>query len=398
MTDFVVVGGGVGGLVAARHLAKGGASVTLVEASDQLGGTVARHTVGGLVLDAGAESFANRGNTVADLAVQLGLGLDVVQPAPAPAWLQRGVEAFPLPATSLLGIPGIPLAKDVIDVVGTGTALRAYLEVLQPAGRGSRSETLGQLVRARMGAGMLEKLVAPITYGIHSKHPDELQLDRVAPGLRAALATRGSLARAVQSLRAQSTAGSAVSGIRGGLHRLVDELAVDLRTYGVEVRFNARYEPSDVPVVWAAPPTDVATRVTLVTLVLDAPELDAAPRGSGVLVAHGSPVEARALTHGTAKWQWLAERAGSGRHVLRLSYSSPPQRPADTALADASVLLGASLDPASVIDSAVVEWTRAAPRTQSEPGVTYVGEGTSGTGLANVIAQATSAAEELLTR
>ena len=63
-----------------------------------------------------------------------------------------------------------------------------------------------------------------------------------------------------------------------------------------------------------------AASVELVTLVLDAPALDAAPRGTGVLVAAGTPgVTAKALTHSTAKWPWLAELAG-GRHVVRLSY------------------------------------------------------------------------------
>jgi oxygen-dependent protoporphyrinogen oxidase len=53
--DFVVVGGGVGGLVLARRLVLGGASVIVLEASDRLGGTVARQRVGGIDLDAGAE-------------------------------------------------------------------------------------------------------------------------------------------------------------------------------------------------------------------------------------------------------------------------------------------------------------------------------------------------------
>ena len=48
MADFSVVGGGVAGLVVARRLAASGASVTVSEASDRLGGTVARIEVAGL--------------------------------------------------------------------------------------------------------------------------------------------------------------------------------------------------------------------------------------------------------------------------------------------------------------------------------------------------------------
>ena len=96
MTEFSVVGGGIAGLVVARRLAMAGRSVTLLEASDRLGGTVARHTVGGIDLDAGAESFSVRGGTVAALAREIGLGADIVEPAQGGAWLQP-VAGPPVP-------------------------------------------------------------------------------------------------------------------------------------------------------------------------------------------------------------------------------------------------------------------------------------------------------------
>ena len=66
-------------------------------------------------------------------------------------------------------------------------------------------------------------------------------------------------------------------------------------------------------------------QIVLATLVVDSAELDAAPRGTGLLVAPGaSGIRAKALTHATAKWAWLAEAAGPHRHVLRLSYNDAP--------------------------------------------------------------------------
>ena len=425
MTDFVVVGGGVAGLVAARSLASGGASVTLLEASDHLGGTVTHQTVGGLIVDAGAESFATRRGTVAALAAQLGLGNEIVTPEPAGAWMQRPEGAVPLPATSLLGIPAIPLAEDVIAVVGAKAAFRAYLDAVMPAAIGAKSRTLGELVRTRMGADMLEKLVTPVAGGVHSAHPDELDLDRVAPGLRAALQRERSLARAVLRLRETAPSGSAVAGIRGGINRLVGELAVDLERFRVDVRLGQRVdrvtagsvvtatETIGGTVVVAAPGVPGAahplpgagdgTRVVLATLVLESAELDAAPRGSGVLVAAGvDGIRARALTHSTAKWKWLAERAG-GKHVVRLSYDPTKYDPAsvaelaETARTDAAALLGVALEPSSVLDFARVGWTRPPAQGEALEGITLIGEATSGTGLASVVAQAQSTATQLLT-
>jgi len=392
-SEFTVVGGGIAGLVVARRLAAAGRTVSLLEASDHLGGTVARHLVGGIDLDAGAESFAVRGGTVAALAKEVGLGDEIVAPSAAGAWLQPVTgPAVPLPATSILGIPGTPLAKDVIAVIGTGGALRAQLDAVIPSLWARQSLTLGRLVRRRMGNVVLEKLVAPVVHGVHSVHPDDLLLDRASPGLRAAFAREGSLAAAVRVLRDAAPAGSAVAGIRGGVHRLVTELAADLAVYGVDVQLGRRVRSVDGlngVVILATPLAPSAGRtVVLVTLVVEAPELDTAPRGTGVLVAQGAVgIRARALTHSTAKWDWLRERA-DGRHVLRLSYDAEPADLAAVALQDASALLGVRLP--SPVDIARVEWSR------SLEGAADVGESVAGSGLAGIIAQANATADELL--
>jgi oxygen-dependent protoporphyrinogen oxidase len=248
-----------------------------------------------------------------------------------------------------------------------------------------------------MGNAVLEQLVAPVVHGVHSVHPDDLSLDRAHPGLRAALALKGSLAAAVQMLRDAAPAGSAVAGIRGGVHRLVTELEADLTLYGVDVQLGRRVRATaalDGTVIMAAPPEGGAGRqVVLATLVVEAPELDASPRGTGVLVAQGARgIRARALTHATAKWEWLRERAG-GRHVLRLSYETEPENLAEAARNDASALLGVTLP--EPLDFARVEWVRPAAVTPAAGAVT-VGETVAGSGLAGIIAHAERTAEALL--
>ncbi|MFC8683110.1 protoporphyrinogen/coproporphyrinogen oxidase [Microbacterium ureisolvens] len=403
MSDFSVVGGGVGGLVVARRLAASGATVTLFEASDHLGGTVARHEVGGIGLDAGAESFAVRGGGVSALLGELGMQEDIVAPAPGPAWLQPVTgTAVPLPATALLGIPSDPLADDVVRVVGLAAAEQAALLDARPVD--DVPATLGALVRGRMGDDMVDLLVAPVVHGVHSQHPDELAVARAHPGLADAVVSAGSLGGAVARLRAAAPPGAAVAGIRGGINRLVPALADDFVRRGGDLRLGTRIDHLGAlgalggTVIVAAPgvaaPAAPGRRIDLVTLVVEQDELDAAPRGTGLLVAAGAPVGARALTHATAKWAWLRE-AAAGRHVVRLSYDETPADPVAAAVADAEALLGVELP--IVVDAAHVFWMR--PAAASVPSeVVAVGETVAGSGLAGIVAHAERTAADLLAR
>lgn len=530
--DAVVVGGGVAGLVAARELAIAGLRPLVVEGWVHPGGVVGRHTVDGLQLDAGAESFATRGGVIAELAGELGLTNQVVTPEPRGAWVRLPGGAGPLPRTGLLGIPADPWASDVRRTLGTLGSLRAALDRVLPGSYGLRPQgtttTLGELVRARMGRRVLDRLVRPVVAGVHAAEPDDIAVDVVAPGLAAAVRREGSLAEAVASVRALAPAGSAVAGFRGGLHVLVDALAEDLAARGSALRTGTRavavdrvdgtfrvtvapFAPgggragsvgsgpdgsesdgsesdgsesdgsrsgsagSDRPgsdrgdgtatrpeilaarrLVVATPQatdllagiapaltglhTDPGADIVLATLVLDAPALDAAPRGTGVLVARAVPgVRAKALTHATAKWGWLAEAAGPGRHVVRLSYGRAadertdrrhkPQPPTadqpgasatdplptdldgltSLALRDAAEILGVPLTPDQLLASARVRWSQGLPvpsaahrRTVEQvraavgtvPGLAVVGAWVSGNGLASVVpdARATAAA------
>ncbi|MFP7834388.1 protoporphyrinogen/coproporphyrinogen oxidase [Marisediminicola sp. LYQ134] len=448
----VVIGGGVAGLVTARTLVRGGVDVVLLESGDELGGKLRPLTVAGITMDAGAESFATRGGTVAALATELGLADDIVTPSAAGAWLQpaRG-RAVPLPKAGLLGIPSIPLARDVIAVVGVAGAIRAQLDALLPGQIGAKERSLGALVRKRMGSAVLDLLVAPVATAIHARHPDDLDVDRVAPTLRDGVRERSSLAHAVLAQREAAPAGSAALGIAGGIHRIADALAAEVRDRA-EVRLRSRVAaildtsaettadaaggtPSsgavrvelddktslsaDYVVAATRLPDSVvpgapdsaprvapeATSITLATLVVDEPALDAAPRGTGVLVAAGAPgFTAKALTHATAKWQWLADSA-SGRHVVRLSYDGAPrddEELRELARTDAERLLGVSIPQTSVVGFARVAWAGPADAVDSPPvastpqRIIHTGERVAGTGLAAVIRHATSQSESLL--
>ena len=466
----VVIGGGVAGLVAALDCARVGIRVTVIESAEAPGGSVATETVAGIRVDTGAESYATRGGTVRSLVDSLGLSDAVVAPAAAGAWVRlAGGRSAPLPKAGLLGIPSNPLAEDVRRVIGWRGAIRAYMDRLLPVLTIGKEHNLGDLVGRRMGKAVLESLVAPVTRGVYSADPADLDVTRAAPGLNRALTVTGSLSGAVGLLRADAPAGSAVEGLRGGMSTLVDALAAELREREGELVLStavtslarvddapdgddsASFTPNwqltldDERVIDAdfvivatpeagalellspfsaeiatAEPSDTPT-VELVTFVLDAPALDAAPRGTGVLVAESArqSVTAKALTHSTAKWAWLRDAARAEhphRHVIRLSYGRqgtenptvgrPDADVRSLALHDASEILGVPLEDAAVVGFARTVWKGTLPgaatgqRERAETlraataaigDIDVTGAWLSGTGLASVVPDALAA-------
>ncbi|MDN4490460.1 FAD-dependent oxidoreductase [Demequina sp. SYSU T00068] len=416
----IVVGGGVAGLLAARRHARDGAEVTVLEAADRWGGRVSAHEVHGLLLDAGAESFATRSAAVADLARGLGLGGDLVAPTRRPAWVVSPDRAYALPITGWLGIPTRPLQPDVRRVIGWAAAVDAALERGRPLGDVADDATVGSLVRSRLGERVARMLVAPVLQGVYSRPLDELPLAAIDPTLPAQLRAAGSLTALAERRRALAPAGSAVLGVRGGIWRIAQALADAALADGVRllggteaesvvradgawhVRAGGGTMTADtlvlattaavagrlVPALDTAPEA-AARRVALVTLVLDAPALDAAPRGTGVLATDGV-TRAKALTHATAKWRWLRE-AADGLHVVRLSYAlpDPDEDVAAHALDDAARLLGVPLAPPQVRASRTVVWDDASPARVPDraplPGLELVGSAAGLSGLAAIV-------------
>ncbi len=130
--------------------------------------------------------------------------------------------------------------------------------------------------------------------------------------------------------------------------------------------------------------------------VVDAPDLDRAPRGTGALVEDGVPgIAARAFTHASAKWEWLADELPAGRHVVRLSYDEMPGDPEATVSADLRAITAASIDRLVELD--VRTWTRTLEAHPVAAGHDAVGEASSVTGLAGIVSASRASAERIRT-
>ena len=235
----VVVGGGVSGLTAAYRLTKADPSidVTVLEAEHRPGGKLRSIEVGGLVLPAGADSFVARKPWAVDLCKELGLGGELVSPASSGAfmWTDRGL--VPCLREAPFGIPG-----DVGDVfrwpgISRAGRRRALLDLVKAKRKTDADETLGSLLRRRLGDEVTDLAVGPLLGGLFAGDVDRLSVRATFPELEAWERSQGSLIRGSQAASRNARRGAAPPPMfvkpRTGVDRLTDTLAERL---GARVR------------------------------------------------------------------------------------------------------------------------------------------------------------------
>lgn len=438
----VVVGGGIAGLTAALRLSQAGCQVDLFEASARLGGLICSVEVGGVPMDVGAEAFAVARPAALELIQELGLADAVVSPETQEARILVGGRLIKIPH-GVLGIPSDFDSPDVLAAIGAQAAAEAKQRDSQPWNI-PQNPTLEELVVGRLGVTVLETLVTPVVSGVHASSPSLLEADVVAPGLADKARELGSLVAAVATIRqAAAKPGAAVATLQGGMTSLIEALLGALQSAGVKIFLNAAVShiskntdgysvatqqgdliQADAVILAATPKAnaamlaefpDIATAlrginavdVTVVALQAESKSLPSAPLGSGVLVAPGNnAVVAKASTHTTAKWKHASERAGAGRHLIRLSYGRDGEAPqasellTQTAKQDAVRLFG--LNESDIRAVVTQEWPQSLIQARvghkgllndlqialaAQPGLAVVGAGLGGNGITGIIAK-----------
>lgn len=442
----VVIGGGAAGLVAALECAKIGMRVTLLEAGDRLGGSIASAEIDGETVDVAGDGFRLARGALADLIDELGLQGEVVRARPGDTWVAGPHGVAPLPTASMLGIPANPFDDRTRAIIGWSGVWRAYIDRLRPPLTIGTERSLGALVRTRLGARVVDRMVAPLTYGVHGLSPELVDVDSALRGLNTALTRTGSLTGAVSQQLPDAGAPESRATLRGGMSTFVEALRARLVDLDVDIRMAAPVtridridggwsvtaapagEESDETgpilahaVIVATPerharallaphlpeldePSISPDDIDVVTLLLDAPALDARPRGHAVY-AVPRPGAASAVVHATATWPHEPGQP----HVVRVTL--PATDDTDAAAVTAATeaardLLGVDLGrvrgairtrherglPASALSPAR-EAVRATARSDDRLGV--VGAWIGGNGLVRVVGDAHTEAERI---
>lgn len=334
-----VVGAGITGLAAGYEAAQAGAEVVVYEAAERAGGRLLTTELAGQPVDEGADAFLARVPWATELCHELGLGAELVSPAQRAAFVYSRGALRTLPQPNVLGVPLDFDALAASGIVSSDGVDRAHQEPDLAGSPLAGDESVGELVRRRLGDELADRLVDPLIGGINASSIDDLSVRAAVPQLAEAASRGPSLVRELRRLTASATVDPAAPvfyTLPDGLGRLTDELSKHL---GDRLRLSspvANLGELDADQVIVTLPADAArtlvapvsartaellgtidyASVVLVTLAYHASEVDHPMAGSGYLVP---AVEGRTITAcswASSKW---AHVGSSDTVVLRVS-------------------------------------------------------------------------------
>ena len=254
----VVVGAGITGLTAAFTLAttRPDLDIVVLEAGERVGGKILTTPFAGRPVDCGADAFLARVPEALDLCRELGLDTILTSPSQKSAyvWVNGGLHR--LPSGLVLGVPTDLDALAESGIVSADGLARAAEDLTRTEWidnangadpSGADDQSVGALIRTRLGDEVHEKLVSPLLSGVNAGDADHLSLAAGAAQIAVAAQKSPSL---ITALREQSAAAPndpetpVFHGIPVGTQTLTDLLL-------------ARLTQADIPVHLSCPVTSL---------------------------------------------------------------------------------------------------------------------------------------------
>ncbi len=389
---IAIVGAGITGLAAGYEAVRAGAEVVVYEASERAGGRLLTTELAGQPVDEGADAFLARVPWAIELCQELGLGAELVSPAQRAAFVYSRGALRALPQPNMLGVPLDFDALAASGIISEEGVDRARQEPELAGSPLAGDQSVGELVRRRMGDELADRLVDPLVGGINASSIDHLSVRAAVPQLAEAASRGSSLVRELRRLAASSTADPAAPvfyTLPGGLGRLTDELTDQL---GDRLRLSspvADLGEIDADQVIVTLPADAAralvapvsartaellgtidyASVVLVSLAYDAADVEHPMAGSGYLVPAVEDRTITACSWASSKWAHVGSpntvvlRVSAGRYGDDRALTLGDDALLEAVRADLAATMGLDAQPHTI---RISRWERSLP--QLRPG------------------------------
>ncbi|PRO64995.1 protoporphyrinogen oxidase [Alkalicoccus urumqiensis] len=458
-----VVGGGITGLSTAYFLSEAvkegrlDRDVTVYEASDRIGGSIATEYTDGFVVERGPDSFLTRKMSMYTLAEALGMKEELVTNRSG-AYIYHQKQMHPIPQGAIMGIPTqwSPFLKT--KLFRPAGKVRAAMDLILPRGSAEEDESVGSFFRRRLGSEVVDNMIDPLLSGVYAGSLDKLSLGATFPQFVEVEKKHRSLILGMKKSRKKEAAAPVYIGpdqrqanmfltFRRGLSSFVEQLAAALPEGTVETgrrmtglqHADGRYqlhfsdgtmEEADevllttrhhqaaelfddglLETLASAPSTTVAT----VALGYEARDVELGLDGTGFLVPKQEGYDITACTWTHQKWEHTAP---PGKALLRAYVGRPDQEGivektdeeiASVVRQDLKEIMGIDAAPLFVH---VTRWRQGMPQYEvnhlkrlgevrqklaaSYPGVHLLGASYNGIGLPDCVSQAEKAVLQII--
>ena len=394
---YCVVGGGISGLVAAYRIRSAlgdRADITIVDPADRLGGVLRTEQLAGVPVDIGAEAFLARRPEVPALLAELGLADRQIGTTGVQTTIYSQARLHPLPSGTFNGIP--TSAASMAGLVDEAICGRIAAEPDRPMHWQPGSDpALGPVVADRFGEQVVARSVDPLVTGVYAGSAAGIGIRSAVPTVAAALdAGAPSITEAVRRVMPAAGSGPVFGAIAGGYQVLLDELLartganwVQARVRGITAQGSGWVLHDDTGETWQADgvvlavpapqaaalladlaprAAAAAARIQVASAAVLAMAVDPGtpfPAQSGVLVATGERLYAKAITLSTRKWGARGEaellRMSFGRFGDDIARTTDDHELQAWAVDDLATVFGVTVDP---IDVVVHRWIDALPQ------------------------------------
>ena len=252
----IVIGGGITGLAVCYRLQREAAqrdiplNVTLLEASERVGGVVQTEHRNGFLIEHGPDAFISTKPSAKALSEKLGIADQLIgtNPKVRRSFVVRNGALHPVPEGFYLMAPGsfMPFLKT--PLFSWRGKLRMALDLFIPRRGRDTDEAVAHFVRRRLGTEAFTRMAQPMIGGIYTSDAENLSLKATFPRFLEMEKAHGSIIKALRAQKKQAaetsrdTSGPRYSlflSFKSGMQTLIDKLT---EVVSGSIRLNAQVE------------------------------------------------------------------------------------------------------------------------------------------------------------
>ena len=250
----IVIGGGITGLAACYRLQREAAQrdipldITLLEASERVGGVIQTEHRDGFLIEHGPDAFISTKPSAKALCEELGIADQLIgtNPKVRRSFVTRNGMLHPVPEGFYMMAPGSfkPFLKT--PLFSWHGKLRMALDLVIPRRERDTDEAVAHFVRRRLGTEAFTRMAQPMIGGIYTSDAENLSLKATFPRFLEMEKTHGSIIKALRAQKKQAaqtsrdTSGPRYSlflSFKSGMQTLINRLTEAVSN---SIRLNAK--------------------------------------------------------------------------------------------------------------------------------------------------------------